>query len=202
MAAVPASQLAFAKAVQQYMNTTGLDGVSLDWQFPAGEKDSQNLLEVVRQLRTVLGADALITLRIPHDGAAGDLLAMEGFVNHFNLMSYDYAISATNAANLTAPNEPLKKDNGNAASVTESLMSLFKQGVSPTKISLGLALHGHTWQLKPGLNASEAEEFGLLGLRGSCTGAPMNETYGAKPGRGSGACVKNSPFGVTSGVAP
>lgn len=217
MVALPTSRKAFVESVAELVNTTGLDGVDIDWRFAGspprtlevkencslihkvtdagGDKaDKANLAQLMQELRATLGAEKIITLRTPKclkSAAANyDLLALEENVNHFNVLSYDYNTPLTTTANRTGPNQPLypAAGMGNNYSVDTTVRGYLGMGVSPAKISLGLALHGHTWYA-PGLkNETAWAKFGLPAQKQMACCGDFNKTYGARCGPGAQRC--------------
>jgi len=218
MVASPANRAAFISSCQNFMTKYGFDGIDLDWEFPCSEAredpvqitcdffytvkddgancetDADGLLELVKEMRAAFGADKIISVA----SQAGMKHALEGFhlqemtqyIDHFNLMSYDYSVSDIESANVTAPNMPLytpKIEGVPEWGMDYSVQGYLDAGVAADKIILGVALYGHTWYV-PGLTGDEWKTFGQVAtVQGECCG-PFKTTFGAKQGKGCSLC--------------
>ena len=143
-------------------------GIDIDWEYPvnridfsgneASPQDTQNLHQLIIDLRTSLGSNAIISLAIPHgnndlDGGSIDNYfgesprgnpdpTTQAFINavtSFNLMSYDFMAFATK----TVTNAPLNSDN-QGQSIIDGVSALTSNGVPTNKIILGAPLYGRS----------------------------------------------------------
>ena len=103
MASTPASRHKFALSCLAMMNEFDLAGIDLDWEFPCMDgwgnglenypSDRENYTLLVKELRDVLGPDALLTIAgsanvlFPNDWS--DLKEVVKYLDFVNLMTYD-----------------------------------------------------------------------------------------------------------------
>ena len=129
-----ANRKAFISSLLEIMNQYGFDGVDIDWEYPcsvprddyikytcaniktshdAGGKcpdDTNNLLQLVKELRDSLGATKTISLASPASKEKWEKLKlqeMSSYVDFWHIMTYDYTVSDITNSQLTAPNSPL-----------------------------------------------------------------------------------------------
>lgn len=212
------SRAKFIASVKTFMTTHKLDGIDIDWEFPcspprddvvvitptklqtvhdAGGKcpdDTNNLLELVKDLREGLGKDAYISIASQagrHNYEVMNLKAVSEYIDHYNIMSYDYTVSDVPGAGgaMTSPNQPLFNPDPPALqmSLSDTVEGYLALGVPASKIQAGLAYYGHTWY-KPGLDEKTWKSFGWNAtIQGKCWG-PFAQTYGGKPDKGGKQC--------------
>lgn len=98
MAAIPAKRKAFCEDCAKVAGDLGLDGIDIDWEFPGdgtGAKiswskyDKENFTLLMKDLRSALGTDRLVTLASNCDPRYIDFKAVVPFVDFVNLMTYD-----------------------------------------------------------------------------------------------------------------
>eukprot|EP01065_Artemidia_motanka_P008473 TRINITY_DN14277_c0_g1_i1.p1 TRINITY_DN14277_c0_g1~~TRINITY_DN14277_c0_g1_i1.p1 ORF type:complete len:457 (+),score=184.19 TRINITY_DN14277_c0_g1_i1:75-1445(+) len=218
MASTKANRAAFISSAKSYLAANGFDGIDIDWEYPnspartdyvkyscdkvtphqdagGAPDDAANLLLLLKELRSALGADAWISVAsqaAKQNSGTWDLKSMSQYVDMFNVMTYDYSVSDLDTANLTAPNCPLNNPkglSGDAASwsVSTTVDDYLAAGVPASKILVGIALYGHTWYT-PGLSGKQWQKYGVPAMvQGECCGA-FKTTYGAKYGSGSQLC--------------
>ena len=152
-------------------------------------------MSLVTELRAKLGKDKLITIAsqasMPHTLGGFDLVKLQDQIDWFNVMTYDYTVSDSEQANVTAANQPIfNTSNPNVRDpwgMAYTLDGYAAAGVDPSKISMGIALYGHTWYV-PGLQGDSWKKFGLEAtVQNACCG-PWGLTYGAAAGSGCQLC--------------
>ena len=143
MAADDARRLSFAqdclKAVEEY----GLDGIDIDWEYPTSDmagisaspadRESFNLL--MRDLRTVLGEDRLLTLASSAYAEYIDFFACEKYLDFVNIMTYDMASAPRHHA-------PLYASERTKGSCEGAIAAHVKAGVPVSKLVLGVPFYG------------------------------------------------------------
>jgi chitinase len=215
MAATPATRAIFVASVKAWIAQYSLDGVDIDWEYPCSSprsdpveisctdfdtvndaggscpQDTANIVSLFTDLRASLGAGARITVA---SQAAKPLeiemaiAALDPLVDGFHLMTYDYAVSDITGAVALSPNAPLytpTAPNTVAMSVSYTVQNYLAAGIEPSKISVGIAMYGHTYYA-PGL--ANWSGFGAPAQSsGFCCG-PLKPTMGGQPGPAAGQC--------------
>ena len=154
----------FASTAVKLVKDWGLDGIDIDWEYPANPTEAQNFVLLLQACRQALdnyasqyapGYHFWITIAAP----AGpshikdmDLEGMDPWVDAWHLMAYDYAGSwdstSGHQANIYAngDNPQATKFNTEAA-----VRAYLVRGISPSKINLGLPLYGRSFEATTGL---------------------------------------------------
>lgn len=161
---------AFAESVRRALRDYELDGIDLDWEFPAvpgfpghayKPQDRENFTALVEVLRDVLGTDFEISFAAGASPAfaehAIDWQKVMPLVDRVNLMSYDFIAGGTrtghHAALYTGPN--------NALSTDDAVLRLMNLGVPPGQIVIGAAFYARVW------HDVQVESGSALGLPGT-----------------------------------
>eukprot|EP00026_Physarum_polycephalum_P008520 Phypoly_transcript_08608.p1 GENE.Phypoly_transcript_08608~~Phypoly_transcript_08608.p1 ORF type:complete len:372 (+),score=62.03 Phypoly_transcript_08608:223-1338(+) len=153
LASTSANRQTFISNVISFLRKNNLDGVDLDWEFPAGQ-DALNFGTLLAELRTAIndehassGKPALL-LTIASYGWAENLTDwpiadMAKSLDWFNVMTYEDH-QPWNAAP-TGINAPMYSDDGrDIVSVIDGYLAL---GVPSSKLLLGAPTFAHTWVL-------------------------------------------------------
>lgn len=157
----------FVSSTVQLVTDYGFDGVDMDWEFNAytpASDDAQNFVLLLQELRYAFdqwaamhapGYHFLITVASPAGPATYDQLdvaSMAKYVDSWNLMSYDYAGSWSNATGHQA-NIYFDSSNMDATpySTDQAVEAYLAKGVSPSKILMGLPLYGRSFEGTSGL---------------------------------------------------
>merc|ERR1719329_1446310 len=215
MVASSDSRSKFINSAKPFIQQNGLAGIDIDWEFPCSAArtdpvkitcdkfrstedeggncpaDTQNLATFLKELRAALGSDVHISVA----SQAGEknwknmgLQEASQYVDHWNIMNYDYVVSDVPDGATMSPNAPLYTPSASGAaqmSIDYTVKGYLAEGVPKEKIMVGIPFYGHTWYA-PGM--SGWEEFGGQGqIQGECCG-PFAQTYGAKPGKGCSQC--------------
>ena len=212
MVANATARSVFIQSVVAYLETYNFDGLDIDWEYPGSAaredevriscqqfrsetdkggdpaNDRANLLSLVQELRTAFGTKYLLTVATQADVAKANtgfnIAEMTKVIDAWNLMSYDYTVSADTDPSfaVTAPNEPLWDPHAGPLpndSVSTTINGYLASGATADKLVVGIAFYGHTWFL-PGLTGDEWKTMGQTGkIQGECCG-PMKQSYGAK----------------------
>ncbi|KAJ2919639.1 hypothetical protein MD484_g832, partial [Candolleomyces efflorescens] len=156
----PVGRASLLSSVSSAVNTLGLDGVDIDWEYPnspgAGNPhsaaDAENLLQFVKVLRSRLGSgpEKIISAAVGHLpwlGSNGKPLTnvseFAKYMTFVNIMNYDVWPSSSNPG----PNAPLgdlchtsKQPEANAKA---AYAQWTRAGMPASKLMLGLATYGY-----------------------------------------------------------
>lgn len=154
----------FAESAVKLLQDLGLDGLDIDWEYPADAAQAEHFVLLLRETRAALDAAAaqypagghqrqphfLLTTACPA-GATNfqklNLAAMDRYLDFWNLMAYDYAGSwdsrAGHQSNLFPSQDNLAATPFSTAAAVEHYV---KSGVRPEKIVLGMPLYGRAFQ--------------------------------------------------------
>jgi len=217
MVASSESRQKFISSAKKFIAANGMKGIDIDWEFPCSEKrtnpvkitcdkfrdtedaggncpaDKNNLPIFLKELREGLGDDMYISVA----SQAGkkhweneNLAQSTPYIDHWNLMNYDYMVPDIADGAAMSPNAPLytpSAANTVQMSIDYTVQGYKEAGVPASKMMLGIPMYGHTW-FSEGMSGSSWQKFGNSGTsQGKCCG-PFTSTYGAKPGKGCGQC--------------
>lgn len=162
-ASTEAGRLAFAQSSVALMKDWGFDGIDVDWEYPADEREADNFALLLAAVRDELdryaaqhaqGYRFLLTIASPAGRAQYeklDLKRISGIVDTFNLMAYDYSGPWSNAAhqaNLYANAANLA---ATPFSTDAAIAAYLEAGVPASQIALGMPLYGRAFQGTDGL---------------------------------------------------
>jgi chitinase len=167
MALSKESRARFIDSASEFIAQYQLDGLDVDWEYPAmagstqnfRPEDKQNYTALLSELRERFDRDAKKNGRRLYltiaAGASPEFLThtemdkVSRVVDTVNLMSYDYyepgsgPITGHHAALYTNPNDP-QKESGDA-----SVRAFEQAGVPADKLVLGVPFYGHAWSDVP-----------------------------------------------------
>lgn len=150
------------------------DGVDLDWEFPADQKDMSNLALLYQEWHRALVSDAQVrrkprllltsavyynsTIRLIGNGPRSyPAQAIRDYLDWASPMCFDYHGAWANNTGFNAALYDPKSE----ISTQFGLGSWVKSGVPPEKLVMGLPLYGRTWELKdPKVHGVGAEAVG------------------------------------------
>ena len=126
-------------AVKKY----NLDGIDLDWEYPTSSSagissspaDKENFTLLVKDLRTTLGEDKLVTMASSASAKYVDFRGFIDYMNFVNLMTYDMGDPPYH-------NAGLYKSSMTKRSCDESVTLHLNAGVPLEKIVLGVPFYG------------------------------------------------------------
>ena len=149
-------RLTFAKSVKEVSDYFKVDGLDLDWEYPAIEglpghlyqaADKPNFTELIKILRATLGKKYELSF------AAGgfqkyldesiDWKTVAPLVNRINIMSYDLV---NGYSTVTGHHTPLYSTNPKEESTDRAVEFLLKQGIPAEKLVIGGAFYTRTWK--------------------------------------------------------
>ncbi|KAI2629291.1 putative class V chitinase [Hypomontagnella submonticulosa] len=167
----------FIDSLQNFMQTYGFDGVDIDWEYPAaddrGGKDSDfgNFPELIAEMRQTFGNSYGISLTLPSSFwylQHFDVVTMQDYVDWFNFMSYDIHGTWDSSNRFTGP---YIRPHTNLTEIEDGLSLLWRAGVKPEKVVLGLGWYGRSFTLAdPGCHTPNGVcQFTEGAAPGECT---------------------------------
>ncbi|KAI1105614.1 hypothetical protein F4804DRAFT_341082 [Jackrogersella minutella] len=172
-----ANRQAFIASLRNFMQTYGFDGVDIDWEYPAADDrggvtaDFTNFPAFLAELRASFGSGLGISATLPSSYwylRHFDLLGMEPSVDWFNFMSYDIHGVWDSTNKFTGP---YIRPHTNLTEIEDGLSLLWRAGVDPSKVVLGLGWYGRSFTLTdPACNVPDGVcAFVGGGTAGDCT---------------------------------
>jgi chitinase len=157
----------FASTAVALMKDWGMDGIDIDWEYPASATDAANFVSLLQAVRSALDAYAaqyspgyhfLLTVAAPAGPTHYNVMqlkTMAGIIDYFNLMAYDYAGSwdtvSGHQANLH--NNPAN-ENSTPFSSDAPITDYVAAGVPANKIVMGMPIYGRSFEGTAGLGQS------------------------------------------------
>ncbi|KAK3937188.1 ThEn42 [Diplogelasinospora grovesii] len=142
----------------------GLDGIDIDWEYPANADEAQNFILLLQACRQAFddyeakyapGYHLLITIAAPAGPShyqVMDLKGMDPYVDAWNLMAYDYAGSWDS----TSGHQANIYSNGQNPTATkfnteQAVRDYIVGGIPANKIVMGMPLYGRSFEATTGL---------------------------------------------------
>ncbi|RYP74296.1 hypothetical protein DL771_003117 [Monosporascus sp. 5C6A] len=156
LAASTEAQDAFIDSLIRMMNTFGLDGVNIDWEYPVApdrsgrREDFDNFVTFLDRLRQRLGHEGLrkgISLTLPSSYwylQHFDIQNLERSVDWFNIMSYDIHGSWDIDNPFTGP---FVNSHTNFTEIQMALDLLWRNDINPDKVVLGMSFYSRSFTL-------------------------------------------------------
>ena len=146
MARDAAKRTAFCKAVKAHIDTYGLDGVDIDWEYPTQSADNEtgcdpsdtkNFNLVLQELRETIGTSKIISFASSSSAKYVDWKTAMKYIDYVNVMTYDMGAAPN------AHNSPLHKSAlFNHRSWDESIDAHVKGGVPKGRQVMGIPFYG------------------------------------------------------------
>jgi chitinase len=164
--ALPASSASglstFASSTVSLVKTYGLDGVDLDWEYPANASQAADLVALLQTVRAALDTygnsldppyNFTLTTTCPGPYGYQDLRLseMDEYVDFWNLLAFDYVGPWSEATGNQANLFPSSTNPESTPFNTESIISYVSQSIALDKIVLGLPLYGSAFNDTAGL---------------------------------------------------
>lgn len=173
MAMTAHGRRAFAQSCLDAVETFGLDGIDIDWEYPCSDiaqidadpRDKENFTLLLGQLRETLGPERIVSLAA---GASEDFIAwtqmdrVAQIVDYVQLMTYDMSGFSPLARHHAA----LGSTCGDACNAnTRAVVELFHNaGVPYEKMVVGAAFYGRIFQVESTGNNGLLQSSPSLGL--------------------------------------
>lgn len=145
MASTAERRSAFAKDCARVIDEFGLDGIDIDWEYPtrsdagisSSPEDTHNFTLLVREIRSVIGPDKLLTIATPCTGQHFDFPEIIDCLDFVNVMAYDMQNGPDNfhCALYRSPN-------AGAVTAEEAVVNHIKAGVPARKLVMGMSFYG------------------------------------------------------------
>jgi len=151
----------FIFSAMDYLRERNFDGLDLDWEFPRGNDDKKNFVELLKELREAFEAEAkekkaarlLLTAAVSAGAetirGGYDVPAIGAYVDFINIMSYDFhgkweSKTGHNAPLFASPNET---DWRKQLSVDYGVKLWEKLGAPKDKLVVGMGTYGRSFTL-------------------------------------------------------
>lgn len=158
-----AGRQTFVSSAVQLLEDLGLDGIDIDWEYPANSTDANNYVTALKMLRAALDAAAakrgngtkfLITAAV----AAGPsnyqnylMSQMNQYLDFWNLMAYDYAGSWAQPSGHQANLYKSTSNPGATPFNTDDAINYYtSHGVPANKMVMGMPLYGRAFEQTAG----------------------------------------------------
>lgn len=141
-------------ALSNFIDQYNLDGIDIDWEYPAqrggSDSDKENFITFLSELRLKLGSTKVITAAVGAGldfiDSSYDVKGMDQYLSFINLMTYDMHGAYDSQ---TGQNSPLYASSASDISLNAdaTVTAWINAGASPAKLNLGLGFYGHNFQL-------------------------------------------------------
>ena len=145
MAADSLNRASFAADAKRVIDEFNLDGIDIDWEYPTSSRagissspdDTQNYTLLMRDLRSAIGPDKLLTLATPGNARFYDFPAILHYIDFVNIMSYDIG-----QAKAHKHQAPLYESEHTRLTADQALKAHLEAGIPKDKLTLGLPFYG------------------------------------------------------------
>lgn len=144
MAADSLKRKSFSSDCGRIVKEFSIDGIDIDWEYPgsdlagisASPDDKANFTLLMRDLRTALGPDKLLTLASVCNADYIDFKAILPYVDYINVMSYDMGTQNTHHAAL------YRSEYAGHCTADEAVRKHIEAGVPPQMLVMGMPFYG------------------------------------------------------------
>ena len=155
------SRITFAESAEKLLEENSLDGLDLDWEFPAFQRpprerrDFSLLLEALQQVLKAMERPRLLSVAVGSPTTIVDVSyevpRVAAAVDFASVMTYDFHFFQT-LTPATGHNSPLYPSPGDVAYFAElncnySMNLWMQRGMPREKLLMGLPTYGHGWKL-------------------------------------------------------
>ncbi|KAH8427245.1 uncharacterized protein LDX57_004958 [Aspergillus melleus] len=164
------------------MTEYGFDGIDIDWEYPAADdrggapRDIANLVTFLSELKKAVGTKFGLTITLPSSYwylKGFDLVGIAKYVESFNFMAYDIHGTWDGTSEWTSS---VVNPHTNLTEISDGLDLLWRNGIDPSKVLLGLGFYGRSFTLddsscnNPGCDFYTENNNTGGAAPGSCTG--------------------------------
>lgn len=150
MAADSIKRKSFAEDCLKAVEEFGLDGIDIDWEYPASSSagissspsDRENFNLLMRDLRSVLGQDRLLTLASSAYAEYIDFRSCIRYLDFVNIMTYDMA-------NAPYHHAPLYASDNTKGTCVGAVKAHMDAGVPASMLVLGMPFYGRGGTMMP-----------------------------------------------------
>ncbi|KGO75148.1 Glycoside hydrolase, superfamily [Penicillium italicum] len=148
----------FADSSIELLKNLGFDGIDVDFEYPANDKEAGQFVDIISRVREALdsysstntdGYHFLLTAASPAGPAnyhKEHLARMDQYLDFWNLMAYDYAGSWDTVAGHDANLHPSKDNPESTPFNTDQAIDYYtSHGVASHKIVMGMPLYGRAF---------------------------------------------------------
>jgi chitinase len=158
------SRRRFVDSAVAFVRRHALDGVDIDWEYPAlpGDsnphrpEDTANFTQLMAALRASLDAEGVASSRqllltmaagaFPAFLAHADMDAVQRTVDFVNLMTYDFRVQSADRTTGHHANLRPHPDDDKQLSVERAVRDFRTAGVPAAKIVIGVPFYGRAWE--------------------------------------------------------
>lgn len=163
-ASTPARRQRFAETAVDIMEQYNFDGLDLDWEYPDGSiraEDPHNfslLLEACRnELDSRVGSWTHLTMAgSPNPNIADDAYevgTISNYLDHVNVMTYDYHGDWSNVTNFNAPfDSPPEGPSSSSWNTTSHMQHWASKPIANDKLLMGMPFYGRSYTGVAGTN--------------------------------------------------
>ncbi|KAL8706621.1 MAG: hypothetical protein Q9201_000368 [Fulgogasparrea decipioides] len=168
----------FIGSLVSFINKYGLDGVDIDWEYPAAPdrgglpEDTFNYVLLMSEIREAFDAanpawESTITVPTSYWYLRGfDITRLQDYVSYINLMSYDLHGMWDEHNKFTGP---YLLGHTNLTEIDQGLDLLWRNGIRPNNVVMGFAFYGRSFTMSDSSCSKPGCTFSTSGQPGSCT---------------------------------
>ncbi|KAH8690528.1 chitinase [Talaromyces proteolyticus] len=154
----------FAQSAVELVQNLGFDGIDIDWEYPTDQAHAEAFTRLLEEVRTALdnysdqwanNTNLLLSVAAPAGASSYqvmDLAGMDKYLDMWNLMAYDYAGSwSDNSGDLANVYASKSDPNSTPTNTDDAITYYLSQGISASKINLGMPIYARTFPDTTGL---------------------------------------------------
>ena len=168
----------FINSVISYLTKYGLDGIDIDWEYPAASdrggipSDTDAFVDLLSDMRDAFdgvnpGWEITCTLPSSYWYLQNfDLPSMQKFISWFNFMSYDLHGMWDQLNKYTGP---YLMGHTNLTQIDQGFQLLWRVGVDPAKVVMGMGFYGRSFTMADAACWQPWCQFSSVGNAGDCS---------------------------------
>lgn len=168
----------FANNLAAFAKQTQIDGIDLDWEYPATEKEGFDYVELLRLVKSALPA-RLLSVAVPpgfYNLKAYPMDKIGQIVDYIVFMAYDMHGQwdfGSPWASSGCPQANCVRSHVNLTETIDGLSMITKAGVPAAKVVVGMASYGRAFELAmPGCSSPDCQFTKAGAQPGQCTQYP------------------------------